>query len=183
MTRQPVTFAYPLYLGIDPGLAGAATLLDSNGDLFEIFDTPIIHVGREVTKKKIKTIREYNLIAIRLWLDAHHDVIAHAAVEYVNAMPRAAGIIMGAQSMFRMGYGFGIWEAMLAAFTIRYTRIRPTEWKPAMLPGMGREKEVAIQRAQQLFPTASLARKKDDGRAESALIAEYLRRQHTTRRN
>ena len=38
------------------------------------------------------------------------------------------------------------------------------------------QKARAIIIAQRLFPTVSLARKKDHGRAEALLIAEYARR-------
>ena len=41
----------------------------------------------------------------------------------------------------------------------------------------GSDKNASIVLASRLFPSASLARKKDDGRAEALLIAEWAHRQ------
>jgi len=55
---------------------------------------------------------------------------------------------------------------------IAYTLVAPATWKRA-LGGIPAEKDAARARASQLMPSASgyWARKKDDGRAEAALIA------------
>jgi hypothetical protein len=39
--------------------------------------------------------------------------------------------------------------------------------------GLGKDKEQARLRAQQLFPAADLRRKKDHGRAEAILLGRY----------
>ena len=73
-------------------------------------------------------------------------------------MPR-----QGASSGFKYGRACGAIEAAVACWAIPMTIVEPA----------GKDKEAARQRALQLFPAAHamLARKKDHGRAEAALIA------------
>lgn len=158
------------FIGIDPGLDGAMALIDDQKNCAVVYDAPTLTVS---TRDKDR--REYSLSALTNLLApyARSATECKAAIELVGAMPG-----QGVTSMFRMGFGLGIWEASLAAFAIPYTRVAPQKWKKAMLVGVGVEKEASRLRAQQLFPYVSLARKKDHGRAEALLIAEYLRRQH-----
>lgn len=50
-------------------------------------------------------------------------------------------------------------------------QVRPTVWKRAL--GLGKDKEASRLKAMQLFPSADLRRKKDQGRAEALLLAVY----------
>lgn len=154
------------YLGIDPGLDGALAIISDNGRA-QVHDTPTLTTGRGAKSK-----REYALASLANLLRPYARVPCRVGIELVGAMPG-----QGVSSMFRMGYGLGVWEAMLAAFGVSYTRVTPQKWKKAMLEGVGTEKEASRLRAQQLFPHLDLARKKDHGRAEAVLIAEYIRRQ------
>jgi hypothetical protein len=86
---------------------------------------------------------------------------------YSQAMPR-----QGASSGFKYGRAVGAIEAVIALCGIPLTIIEPTAWKK--FHGLrGSDKEANRQRALQLFPAghSMLARKKDHGRAEAALIA------------
>ena len=80
--------------------------------------------------------------------------------------------------MFNFGKGFGLWLGILAGLGIPHTLVTPQAWKKEMMQGMG-DKDAARIRAQELFPHCvdSLSRKKDIGRADALLIAEYGRRQ------
>jgi crossover junction endodeoxyribonuclease RuvC len=81
----------------------------------------------------------------------------------------------GASSGFKYGRATGALEAVIACCELPLTIIEPTAWKK--IHGLrGGEKEASRQRALQLFPSAHtlLARKKDHGRAEAALIALAL---------
>jgi crossover junction endodeoxyribonuclease RuvC len=53
--------------------------------------------------------------------------------------------------------------------------VRPRAWKKDM--GLTADKDESLSMARELWPDAPLARKKDNGRAEALLIAEWLRRQ------
>ena len=77
----------------------------------------------------------------------------------------------GVRSMFTCGYGYGLWLGILAALQMPYTPIRPVVWKKAL--GLGKDKEAARLRAQQLFPSADLRLRKHHGRAESLLLPHY----------
>jgi crossover junction endodeoxyribonuclease RuvC len=103
-------------------------------------------------------------------LRPYADGRAHAVIEEAQAMPG-----QGVRSMFTIGVGFGVWLGLLATLDIPYTRVRPSVWKPSM--GLrGQDKEAARLRAQQLFPQADLRHKRDHGKAEALLLAEYGRR-------
>jgi crossover junction endodeoxyribonuclease RuvC len=156
------------YIGIDPGLTGAVAALSDAGRVLALADTPTL-----VVKSGDKERRQYQLPEmVKLVLPfAHERDDACAALEAVNAFPG-----QGVTSMFRLGYGLGIWEGIVSALAIPVEKVQPALWKRTMLSGMGKEKFAALVKAQQLFPTANLYHKRHEGRAEALLIAEWLRR-------
>jgi hypothetical protein len=166
----------PGILGIDPGVSGAAALYDRTLPsascprrwLFvDIIDLPVI--GDEK--------RELNPTAFRDWLSIYSP--EHAYLELVTAMPSIPGADgvrrgMGAAGAFRFGGFFYAIKAVLACCDVPFTLVTPQKWKAAH--GLkGSDKEASRARALQLFPdtAASFARKKDQNRAEAALIASY----------
>jgi crossover junction endodeoxyribonuclease RuvC len=157
-----------VYIGIDPGLTGAVAAIDGAGHLLRLADTPTL-----VVRSGRKDRNEYQLgemVDILLpYSDQRGD--AFAAIEAVNAFPG-----QGVTSMFRLGYGLGLWEGITAALGISLEKVQPQRWKKTMLNGMGKLKGAAMLKAQRLFPTAELRLKKHEGRAEALLIAEWLRR-------
>jgi len=150
-------------LGVDPGVHGglAIVAVEANGAaprLVDAIDIPITGVG---AKERV------DVIAIRAWIEQYEP--QHALVERAQAMPK-----QGASSGFKYGRAVGAIEAAIALCEIPLTIVEPTAWKKFhALRGGG--KEGGRQRALQLFPQAHalLARKKDHGRAEAALIALY----------
>ncbi len=163
------------FLGIDPGLSGALGIVDSKGRV-QVFDAPVL-VTQSGRGKKRKTKREYQLVQIaRLLRRFALPTSSIAMLEKVASRPD-----QGVSSMWSMGYGSGIWEMALVFAGIPYTRVSPLKWKNAMLEGVAHDKDGAILRAQQLFPSIDLYTSRGaerDGRAEALLIAEYARRQH-----
>ena len=97
----------------------------------------------------------------------------HVALEKVHSMPG-----QGVRSMFSMGEGYGIWKGIITALGYPLHLITPQEWKKEMMGGMGKEKDASRLKAMQLFPKIAdqLQLKKDHGKADALLIAEYLRR-------
>jgi crossover junction endodeoxyribonuclease RuvC len=152
------------YLGIDPGLDGAAAIIMDKAIVF--LDTPTL----EVTGGK-KTKRHYDLPAICTWVSGLNTNLT-AALEDVHAMPK-----QGVVSSFSFGQGLGIWKGIIAAFGIPLTMVRPERWKKEMLGGRGQGKDAGRLRALELFPKAELQLKKHHGRADALLLAEWLRRQ------
>jgi crossover junction endodeoxyribonuclease RuvC len=98
----------------------------------------------------------------------------HAAVEQVTSRPRQA-------HMFAFATGFGMILGVLGALGVPYSLIQPAQWKTACgLHRAANESQAATKTraralASKLWPemAGEFKRVKDDGRAESALIARF----------
>lgn len=151
-------------LGIDPGLSGALAIIDTTLDELTIFDMPIVEVekgGKAARYVSPQLLGE--LVAGR--------GITHAVVEKVSAMPG-----QGVTGMFSLGRSLGVVEGVLAAYEIPTTLVHPKTWQaPYGLKGKKIDADGSRQIALQLFPreAALFARKKDNGRADAALIARW----------
>lgn len=147
-----------IYLGVDPGMSGAlAWLTDDGGGVCDMQTA-----GKDL-----------NYLAIANWLvSAQSHGPARAVIEHVSAMPK-----QGVSSTFRFGAAFGAVVALVASRCIPYELVRPHQWRVKMV-GRGASKDDARQKAIRLFPwfESELRRKKDHGRAEALLLAEYGRR-------
>jgi crossover junction endodeoxyribonuclease RuvC len=148
--------------GIDPGNTGAIALLDDDGGLIWVEDMPLMANGKK------QQVNASALTEILLDWDLIVDVNNTTAyVEKVGAMPG-----QGVSSMFNFGMGYGVIQGVLAATGIPYYLVTPQKWKKAANL-IGKEKDNARTLAQQLYPQASLSRKKDIGRADAILIARF----------
>jgi crossover junction endodeoxyribonuclease RuvC len=143
-------------LGIDPGIAGGLAIVVINDsaapDLIDAIDIPVIG---------LKAKERVDVLAVRTWINTHQP--QQALLERAQAMPK-----QGASSGFKYGRAVGALEAAVTLCGIPLTIIEPK------FHGLrGKDKELSRARALQLFPSAHalLARKKDHGRAEAALIA------------
>lgn len=140
------------YIGIDPGATGAIAAIFPDGEC-NVWDYP----GDEVALADILT-------DIRMGRDCR------AVVEQQQAMPK-----QGVTSMFKLGLNFGAHLGALAALQIAVRTVRPAEWKKGYVPPKS-DKGESLTVARRLFPTAPLTRKKDHGRAEALLLADYARK-------
>lgn len=162
-------------LGIDPGLDGAFALIDNQGRMVEILDTPTLVVKQKPLR------RDYDEHVIGSWLRKAAPQISMAGIERLGAFPgtsprQTPGSI--ATSNFRLGLSLGMLRGQLAALAIPFDLIAPQTWKSALMKGMPKEKAASILRAKQLCPDAAehLTLKKHDGRADALLIAQYVLR-------
>lgn len=159
------------FVGIDPGLDGAVCILNGpTAPTPRFFDTPYLTVTKgKGTKRKYLPAA---MAAILEPLRGFPDVLV--GVELVGAMPG-----QGVTSMFSIGFGCGLWHGIIAGLKLPHEQITPQRWKK--LFGLGADKNASIVRALQIYPACAsqFSRKKDHGRAEALLIAEYLRRTHT----
>jgi len=80
---------------------------------------------------------------------------------------------MGVRSAFNFGCGYGQLLGVLGALGVRHESVTPSTWKRWFK--LSRDKEESRAKAIQLFPQRAelFKRRKDDGRAEAALIALY----------
>jgi len=142
--------------GIDPGLTGAVAFIDSYG-YAEVHDAPV--VNRDMNASGMADL-------LKGW------VVDLAIIERVGAMPK-----QGVSSTFKFGFGCGVWRGVLAALEIPVVLVTPTTWK-SEFHLCGKPKDASREVALQLFPSLSseLARKKDHGRADALLLAEWGRR-------
>ena len=148
-------------LGVDPGIyGGLAIVVLTDGA------APALLVdARDIPVVGLKAKERIDVLGLRTWILARQP--QHAVIERAQAMPK-----QGASSGFKYGRAVGALEAVIACCEIPLTIIEPSAWKK--FHGLrGKDKELSRQRALQLFPAAHalLARKKDHGRAEAALIA------------
>jgi crossover junction endodeoxyribonuclease RuvC len=150
-----------IILGIDIGSKGAIALLNEAGELLEVHDMPILRDG---TAKR-PTVNGPLLASIIFRSHA-----TRAFVEFVSARPGEAP-----SGAFAFGRSRGVIEGVLAAAGIPATFMAPAAWKRSVGIPPGREgaKDAARSRAIARWPAKAdlFARVKDDGRAESALIA------------
>ncbi len=152
-------------VGIDPGLHGALALLKDNAQLVTVLDMPVMARG----KGKREQVNAAELAKILSpWRQGH------VGTEYITAyLERAASMPkQGVASMFSFGVSYGMALGVLAALGIPVVLVAPATWKGAA--GLSKKpKDAARTLAQQLYPDASLGRKKDCGRADAILIARF----------
>jgi crossover junction endodeoxyribonuclease RuvC len=142
--------------GIDPGINGALVAFDIESCVLDIHDMPIMEVrGKKTISPQL----------VRGILAQEHGPIV---IERVGAMPG-----QGVSSMFNFGKGFGILLGVAAGLEMPIHEVAPQTWQKALKVPPG--KDGNRQRACELLPAyaQSFSRKKDDGRADAALIAYY----------
>lgn len=150
-----------LVLGVDPGFTGALVLIDPRERTIKAWtDMPV--------SLKPNGKREIDQTKLALWLDEHGAEISLAVIEEVGAMPK-----QGLSSTFRFGYGAGVVAGIIAANYIPTFFTPPQVWKALM--GLNSDKALSLEKAKKLFPQSEniFSRRKDDGRAEAALLALF----------
>lgn len=153
-----------LMIGIDVGLSGALSLISSAG-LVSVADMPTMAKGAGHGRVK----REVNAAGLasllRNWTDGARDEVL-VVVERVASMPG-----QGVASMLSLGDSVGTVRGVIAALGLPLAWVTAREWKRHY--GLSADKELARARAIEFWPSIDFSRKKDHGRAESALIARY----------
>ena len=147
--------------GIDPGIAGAVAVIDTEACTLAVVDMPL-----EAGVKKRQSTSASGLADILREVQPDHTF-----VEEVGVRPGE-----GAVGAFSFGQGLGRIQGVLAALILPLWMERPQVWKAKT--NTPADKKKAVTRAIQLFPTAREAfvgprGGQKDGRAESALLALY----------
>lgn len=147
-------------LGIDIGVSGALALLSDSGELLDAYEMPCLHDG----PRNRRTINAPLLAEL-----VYRSHAARAFVERVGPRP-----MEGAVGAFAFGDCKGVIRGVLAATATPAIFIQPAQWKRVVgiPPGKSGAKDAARAEAIRRWPgKASLfALKKDDGKAEAALI-------------
>jgi|TARA_Y100000310_G_scaffold315542_1_gene366217 crossover junction endodeoxyribonuclease RuvC len=159
------------FVGVDPGLSGGISIFKNNR--YVVFPMP--------TKKNIlrkKTKRDMDIQKLVEIFDENIGFNSHviAGIELVHAMPQ-----QGVSSTFLFGRTSGIVEGCVGAFGYESYRITPQVWKKFYpdMKGLDRkeQKDLARELASDMAPYIKdeFRRKKDDGKAEALLIANYVK--------
>jgi hypothetical protein len=147
----------PCILACDPGLSGAiAYFFPSAPDRVAVDDMPVVD-GEVEPASIIRRIKQMGP--------------TNAIIERVGPMPRD-----GAVQAFRFGSAYAAVKVAVALAGVPYHLVTPATWKKHFRLAGGKDgKEQSRALALQLFPASAelFARKKDDGRAEAALLARY----------
>jgi len=140
-------------MGLDPGASGAvAFYYPDSPQLISAYDVPLID-------KRINAAALYDLIR------DHSPELA--VVEIVHAMPK-----QGVSSSFNFGMSYGVALGVVGALKVPTIHVSPTKWKKYF--ALSADKEQARAVAISKWPAAlHFRRKKDNGRAEAALMAVY----------
>jgi len=158
------------YIGIDPGKTGAIAAFRDDQVVF--YDAEYV-----------------NLASLAEAILATEEVFV--LLEKAQVMPRTRikkgpdGIEVeersgqGAVGMLNYGIGYGKYLGMLESHKIKFDQVHPMTWKKEFNL-LGKKKDASIAKAKELFPQAAdeLKRKKDHGRAEALLIAEFAKRKN-----
>ena len=139
------------YIGVDPGKTGAIAIVRNR--VIEFRDWPNYQVL-------------FDLFPIE-------DNI-FICIEKAQAMPK-----QGVVSMFKYGVDYGFYLGIFTVKGYAYQEVSPQTWKREF--GLiGKDKMESIHMAKKIYPCAAeeLTRKKDHGRAEALLLAEYARRKN-----
>ena len=153
-----------LILGVDPGISGAFALYDPDANaLAFVADVPTHKVQINSSPRNVQDIW-----AISRTIDMHAASIRLAVIEEPHAMPA-----QGVASAFTFGRALGEFVGIVAANFIRIEFVRPAVWKRAM--GLSHDKDQSRRQATKMWPQHGnlFERRKDDGRAEAALLAVY----------
>jgi crossover junction endodeoxyribonuclease RuvC len=139
---------------VDPGKSGAiAFYFTSHKEVVSVEDMPIVdHLinGVELASR-FKQMQP----------DA-------CVIELVSSRPG-----QGVASMFNFGVSFGVVKGVVQALNIPVHYVTPTKWKKYF--SLSSDKEESRRRAIDLWPESAdrFSRKRDDGRAEAALMAKW----------
>lgn len=147
-----------LIFGFDPGKTGAWGAITHNGDYHACGDT---------------YFDERGILTEKMWAEicmARDGQDCQVIVELVHSMPRD-----GVRSAFAFGSAYGATLALAQRFNCTWHMVTPQRWKKALQ--LDSDKQKSLDLARELWPNAPLSRKKDNGRAEALLLAEYLRRE------
>lgn len=161
-----------VFIGIDPGLHGAIAAIAVVSDVkfgdaispasLYVADMPTHEIT--VNGKKRTQIDKHRLRDILTGIGPG----CRAFVEDVHSMPK-----QGVASSFKFGFVAGAIQQAVVDAGFELTLVPPQVWKRRF--GLTSDKDAARARASAVFPGSAhlWSRKKDDGRAEAALLALY----------
>lgn len=151
-------------LGVDPGINGGYAVLSA--DKKQCHETGFLPIVPR--KKRGNRISPHHFLRL-LGRIQHMFNPRVVLIEQSNPMPG-----QGVTSVFQYGRAYGSVEALLATLDVPIYKVTPQSWKKTA--GLLKApKGASLSKAIDLFPESveDFSRKKDEHRAEAALIAYY----------
>lgn len=181
-----------IVIGIDPGITGAIALI-KDGKFQAVWDMPTQAKGKPTRKRNKRTglmvtrqKREINPWGLRDILKTSINSYGYHLLRYLFLEKVTGGAFgedkagqqrtQGVTSAFSFGDSYGVIRGVCAEFFTEdeFITVRPQDWKK--FRGLnGQQKDVARLSARVWYPEAAkfLERKKDIGRADALMIADY----------
>lgn len=162
-----------LVVGIDPGVTGAVAIARSRSG--NVFDFPLIETGTTKKRREISPLALFDLMGkietLHRNLYGTDQPLPMVFVERQQTRPTD-----GKVQAFTSGFNYGVILSVLPLAKFPCKIVTSVEWKKHFKL-MGKDKEASRAEAIRRFPMQEpqLRRKKDHGRAEALLIAEYGR--------
>ena len=150
-------------VGIDPGIAGAIALVGEAEPW--VVDMPLAH-ARDATR--------YDVGGMAGLIHRTRDSATSALLVAIETSAPRPG--HNAKGLWAQARGVALWEGICAALEVEYILVHGQTWVAAMgLRGAG--KGGHQEGARRLFPDLSgrLEHRRDHGRADALLIAEWAR--------
>jgi len=154
-----------VWLGIDPGITGAAALVGQDGrKLVDVWDWSSLSSA----KRRLLT-----------WQGAY--LVEAAGIESVWIYPRSGGGKRNIASANKLMRNLGQWEGLLHALSIPFLLVKPKSWQAVMLNMAGvaaargrgtKKRSLAAARAK--WGGNSFRLEKHHNRADAAWIAAYM---------
>lgn len=147
---------YYFTIGIDPGQTG--------GVAFYNFKTKTLEAVYAMPLNPDKSVDVY---ALGMLIETRAVFVKLAVIEKVTSMPG-----QGVASTFKFGFIYGICFGVVAANKIPIVDVVPSVWKSKL--NLSHDKKKSLEMAANHFPEhdKEFKRRKDDGKAEAALLAE-----------
>jgi hypothetical protein len=148
-----------IFVGIDPGTSknapGAIAFLC--GEDYCVYDWCNQSEAIAVLKRIKKTADKCGMII---------------AIEKVHSAPG-----QGISSSFKFGENFGFWQGISMMTGWPVVLVSPQTWQKGLVPkSTPANRKPSLDVARRLFPKADLKYKKNHGRADALLIADWVRR-------
>lgn len=150
-------FGLEAWIGIDPGLTGAAALIDEKDNL-QLFDWPGVAVAWD---------------CIREWSGRFR--IQAAVLERIDPHP-VDGRRLDIVGIGKLIHNAGQWDGILVAAGVPYLRRTPQQWQKGLIQKHSgpTTKKRALAAARKLYPNCKLiSQAKHHNRADAILIAKH----------
>lgn len=166
--------AKTVYVGIDPGKAGALAMIYPDGQVDSwLTPTRKRSFGGELSNMySVREMHRFVKLAAH-WRDKEKHQV-HVVIERQAGRP-----VTSKKNVFASGMGMGIWFALLDLYGFSdFHWVSPNSWKKAF--GLDNDKRKSLALCAYLYPKHPLPRMKDEARAEAILLAEFYKRRQVS---